>query len=143
MYKKKRFLYNNSVYSPECFETVDQWVDSPRTEKGYTIANAKYKREYWQLNKLLKFEALKLYILVVDLGIKQNSRLMYSTSKQAEYCAAVCGRLNEKKVEPIHYKIFDQEIKRIRERLRFVEKITNENIRLTEYGLFSRSIKAY
>ena len=119
----------------ECVD-VNEWVNRTNLEQGYTIANAKYKSDCSKLDKLFRSEASKLYAITVTLRITQNAKLFRSVVKQRKFIRSVMAELDNKKVQPIHYKLFDKFIRDCFERIRYVQKIVNENIRLSEFGPF-------
>lgn len=132
-----RFVINEKTTDDpnECVD-VNEWLDRANLERGYTIANAKYKSDCSKLDKLYGIEASKLYAITVILRITQNAKLFRSVVNQRKFIYSVKRELDNKKVQPIHYKVFDEFIRGCFERIRYVQKITNENIRLSEFGPF-------
>lgn len=121
-------------------KTVNEWLDRDDLEQGYTIANAKFLREYSYCSKELGRYALLLYLLLSELNIKYVRAMMHSAKIQAEFCRAVCAKLREKKVDPIHAKVFEKDIKSVKSRLETIERITKEDVHLTEFEPFAIAV---
>lgn len=120
-------------------KSVNEWARRQDIEEGYTIANAKYLRDYSYLAAELKHYSMMLYILGVELGNHYMTKMMYSAKRQGAFCGAVCAELKHKKVQKEHYKLFDRDIKSLYRRLDTIERITKENIHLTEYEPWYKS----
>lgn len=120
-------------------KTINQWMECVERENGYTIANAKFKHDYSLLYRRLRKQALILYLMVVDLGITYVSKMMYSAKNQAHYCGAVIKNLEEKKVDKEFIKMFQKNVDQINMRLETINRITKEDIHLTEYEPFFES----
>lgn len=119
----------------EC-KRVNEWVSRQDLDDGYTIANAKYLREYSYIREELKHYSAILYVLGVELENHYLTKMMYSAKRQAEFCGAVCAELKHKKVDRIHWKLFERDIKSLYRRLETIERITKEDLHLTEYEPF-------
>lgn len=128
---------NNIYYrQTDTVRSVNEWAQRQDLEEGYTIANAKYLRDYSCFASEFRRYALLLYVLSVEMNEYYSRRMMRSAKKQAAYCGAVCMALLEKKVEKQHYKLFERDIDSLERRLEYIEIITKENIHLSEYEPF-------
>lgn len=119
----------------EC-KSVNEWLNRQDLDDGYTIANAKYLREYSYISNELKHYSAILYVLGVKLENHYLTKMMHSAKRQSEFCRAVCAELKHKKVERIHWKLFERDIKSLYRRLETIERITKEDLHLTEYEPF-------
>ena len=119
--------------------TVNEWLGMEK-ENGYTIANAKFLREYTYLYRQLRKQALLLYCIGVEMQNYYLSKLMYSAKNQARFCGAVCAEMKTKKVESEYATMFEKDVASIKRRLETIERITKEDIHLTEYEPFFEAV---
>jgi hypothetical protein len=120
-------------------KTTNQWMDCPEIEKGFTIANAKFKYEYSFFYRELRKLALMLYFMLTDLDIQYVRQMMMSAKKQAHYCGAIVIALDQKKLDNEFIKMFQKNADAIHRRLDTINRITKEDIHLTEYEPFFES----
>lgn len=116
--------------------TVNEWLDREDLDDGCTSANIYFKREYWRIRKELRRWAACLYVLSIEMENFSCTKMMYSAKRQAEFCLAVVIGLETRKIEKVHQKVFTKNIKSLNDRLKTIERITKENIHLTEYEPF-------
>ena len=119
--------------------TVNEWLDMEKVD-GYTIANAKFLREYNYLYRQLRKQALILYCIGVEMQNYYLSKLMYSAKNQARFCSAVCVQMKTKKVESEYATMFEKNVSSTKRRLETIERITKEDIHLTEYEPFFEAV---
>lgn len=117
-------------------KTVNEWLTRTDIEKWFTIANAKFRHDYRRLRVELRKQSAYLYFIGVQMGNHSVTKMMYSTSKQAKFCSSVIYELGQKKVDEENYNVFFKDVKNIENRLKTIERITKENIHLTEYEPF-------
>lgn len=117
-------------------KTVNEWLDKDYLPKGYTVANAKFKRDYNRIAKSLKIQSAYLYFIGVVMEVYSLTKMMYSAKRQAGFCEMVAHTLDEKRVEPEHAKVFQEDVDILEKRLETITRITKENIHLSEYEPF-------
>jgi len=121
-------------------KSVNEWASRQDLEEGYTIANAKYIRDYAYFRQELKHYSAILYVLGVELKNHYLTKMMYSAKKQSAYCGAVCAALKRNKVCKEHYAIFERDVKMLYRRLDTIERITKEDLHLTEFEPFFNNV---
>jgi hypothetical protein len=119
-----------------CVKTVNEWMDREDLPEGYTMLNAKYRRDFNRIAKALRVQNAFLYFLGVVMDTRYVTKMMWSAKKQSLFCDAVANELNHKRVEPEHAKVFDKNVKQLEKRLVTIDRITKEDIRLTKYHPF-------
>ena len=119
-----------------CVKTVNEWMDREDLPEGYTMLNAKYRRDFKRIAKALRVQNAFLYFLGVVMDTRYVTKMMWSAKKQSIFCDAVASELNHKRVEPEHAKVFDKNVKQLEKRLVTIDRITKEDIRLTKYHPF-------
>lgn len=117
-------------------KTINEWLDRDDLPEGYTIMNAKFRRDFNRLAKALSCQAKYLYILGVDMEARYVTKMMWSAKRQSSFCRSVAASLREKRVEREHIAIFQKTVNRIERRLETIERITREDIHLTKYEPF-------
>lgn len=116
--------------------TVNEWIDRHDLEMGYTILNAKFQHDYRRLRRALRKQTKFLFILGIKMGNHRVTKMLASAKKQSQFCAAVLMALNDKKVEGEHFKVFTKDVESIEKRLKQIERITKEDVHLSEWEPF-------
>lgn len=120
----------------EEIKSVNEWLDRKDLQDGYTIANAKLKRDYNRLQAELRKRAGALYCVGVKMDNHYATKMMRSAKKQADFCAAVSACMSTRKVDMSHVSVFEKDVKQLEKRLEQIDRITKEVIHLTKYEPF-------
>ena len=121
--------------------TVNEWLNRDDLEQGYTIMNAKFRREYSDVYRALRKWAKYLYVLGIEMENYYCTKMMNSARRQSKFCGAVCAEMKTKKVDYEHVKVFEKDIRSLKRRLETIERITNEDIHLSPYEPFFQTIE--
>ena len=128
-------MANNSLK----VHTVNEWLNRDDFPDTYTIANAKFRKDYHRLSNELRRQSLFLYVLGVMMGNYSLTKMMYSARRQGEFCRAVSAELLHKSVGG-NFSVFEEDIKAIDRRVETIKRITKEDIHLTIYEPFLDSL---
>ena len=120
-------------------KTVNEWLNNDDIPDGFTIANAKYRRDYHRLSTELRRQSLMLYVLGVMMGNYSLTKMMHSAKKQSAFCRAVSAELRHKSIGD-NYDVFEEDVKAIDRRVETIKRITKEDIHLTMYEPFFNSL---
>ena len=120
--------------------SINDWLDDESRKEGCNKYNLYFLREFKQANVDFAVNNQLLYFLVVKAGIFDNSRMMVSGRKQRSLIRACIVDLKKYELRDIDIPAFKKSLKRCRERIIWVTKITRENIRLTKYHSYFEAV---
>lgn len=124
-------LYRNSI---------NDWLNDPRREKGCTKNQVNYLRELKQCDKELARIGVLTFFLVTRLNVNDARQMMWSAMKQRKLIGATCAQLKTWRVDPIYDRAFQLDIRGFHTRCDHVFKICKEDLRLTEHYPYFESV---
>ena len=119
---------------------LQDWLNDKSRPRDLYKRNLEFLREAKDIKFLLGRNKLILWFVMVKLGIEDVRAMFVSCSKQRELIWLVIKDLKEHGVISKYEKMFKRELASIRRRCEYVYKITLENIRMTEYYPYFKTV---
>ncbi len=121
-------------------KTMRTWLHDQDVPAGCTEINVKYLRTLKQLSKELGRAACIGHFLITKLNIQSVNAMMKSAKKQRYLLICICGKLKNSKVTSEWIKTFDHDINMIKDRIKYLDFIISENLRMTEYYPYFKEV---
>lgn len=137
---QRNYINENSLRKDQ-IKTTNQWMDFKQKKPGATKLNVKYLREYKEIRDDFSKLIMLTYWLMTELDMKYARSMFNSAKAQKEYIQALIHKIKKYQIEKRFDKIFDQNVKKLRNRISHVCKIIKDDIHLTPYEPFMDYLK--
>lgn len=112
---------------------IKDWLNTKNRNEGFNKYNLYFLREFKQIDAELAVNNQLLYFLVVEAGVFDNSKMMYSGRKQRTLVQICINDLKKYELRDADIPAFKKALKSFRKRILWMTRIAMENIRLTKY----------
>lgn len=131
---------NENSLSKDKIKTTNQWMDFKQKKPGATKLNVKYLREYKELFDDFSKILMLTYWLMTDLDLTYARCMFNSAKTQKKYIYKIIQLIKTYQIEKRFDKMFEKNVDRLRKRIAHICQILKDDIHLTPYEPFMKSL---